>query len=142
MKPPEYAHYIVAHCNLSINEVFSTSFASWEDTWILDTGATCHMTFRRDCFDTFSDHIDGIVYFVDKSHLKPSGIGSIRLKLPIIADYILHDVLYIPQLKRNLMSLIQVRQQGHSIHIFDGIIEIRQTSDNVIVMTGVEEDKL
>ena len=82
------------------------------------------MTFRRDCFETFSDHIDGIVYFANKSQLKPSGIGSIRLKLPGFADYILHDVLYIPQLKRNLMSLIQVRQQGHSIHVFDGIVEI------------------
>ena len=100
------------------------------------------MTFRRDFFETFSDHIDGIIYFSNKSQLKPSRIGSIRLKLPGLPDYILHDVLYIPQLKRNLMSLIQVRQQGNSIHIFDGIIEIRQTSHNVIVMIGVEEDKL
>ena len=82
------------------------------------------MTFRRDCFETFSDHIDGILYFVDKSQLKSRGIGSIRLMLPVFADYILHDVLYIPQLKRNLMSLIQVRQQGNSIHVFDGIVEI------------------
>ena len=81
-KPPEYANYIVAHCNLSINEVFSTSFASWEDTWILDTGDTCHMTFRRDFFETFNNHIDGIVYFADKSQLKP----SIRLWLPGLAN--------------------------------------------------------
>ena len=40
------------------------------------------------------------------------------------------------------MSLIQVRHQGHSIHVFDGIIEIQRTSNDVIVMTGVEEDKL
>ena len=40
------------------------------------------------------------------------------------------------------MSLIQVRQQGNSIHVFDGIVEIRRTSDDVVVMTGVEEDKL
>jgi hypothetical protein len=141
-KPPESANYIVAHCNLSINEFFSTSFSSWEDTWILDTRATCHITFIRDFFETFSNHIDGIIYFADKSQLKPSGIGSILLRLPGLADYILHDVLYIPQLKRNLMSLIHIKQQGHSIHMFDGIIEIRKASDQVIVMTGVEEDKL
>ena len=80
------------------------------------------MTFRRDCFETFSDHIDGIIYFVDKSQLKPPGIGSIRLKLPGLADNFLHDVIYNPQLKINLMSLIQVRQQGNYIHVFDGII--------------------
>jgi hypothetical protein len=96
------------------------------------------MTFRRDFFETFSNHIDGIVYFADKSQLKPSGIGSIRLRLPGLVNYILHDVLYIPQLNRNIMSLIHIRQQGHSIHMFDGIIEIRKASDQVIVMIGVE----
>lgn len=37
------------------------------------------------------------------------------------------------------MSLIHIRQQGHSIHIFYGIIEIRRESDNPAMMTGVEE---
>ncbi|XP_057866584.1 uncharacterized protein LOC131074052 [Cryptomeria japonica] len=69
--------------------------------------------------------IDGVVYFVDKSQLKPLGIGSVRLKLPGLADYILSNVLYLPQLKRNLISLAHIRQQDHSIHIFDGIIEMR-----------------
>ena len=95
------------------------------------------MTFRRDFFETFNNHIDKIVYFVDKSQLKPSGIGSIRLRLLGLADYILHDVLYIPQLNRNIMSLIHIRQQGHSIHMFDGIIEIRKAYDQVIVMIDV-----
>jgi hypothetical protein len=100
------------------------------------------MTFRRNCFETFSNQIDGIVHFSDKSKLKPSGIGSIRLRLPGLVDYIFHDVLYIPQLKINMISLIHISHQGHSIHMLDGIIEIRKTSDQVIVMTGVEEDKL
>ena len=70
---------------------------------------------------------------VDKSQLKPSGIGSVRLKLSGLADYILSDVLYVPQLKRNLISLVQIRQQDHYIHMFDGIIEIRRAYDNVIL---------
>ena len=77
-----------------------------------------------------------------KSQLKYSGIGSVRLKLSGLADYILSNVLYVPQLKRNLISLVQIRQQNHSIHMFDGIIEIRRAYDNVIVMNGVEDNKL
>ena len=30
--PLQYAHYVVAHCILGIEEVFSTSFSSWNDT--------------------------------------------------------------------------------------------------------------
>ena len=37
---------------------------------------------------------------------------------------------------------MKIRQQDHSIHMFDGIIEIRRAYDNVIVMTGVEDNKL
>lgn len=100
------------------------------------------MTFRRVFFERFSAHIDRVVYFSDKSQLNPSLIGSIQLKLLGLDDYILHDFLYLPQLKRNMTSLIPVKQQGHSIHMFDGIIEIHRASDHVIVMTGDEEDKL
>ena len=53
----------------------------------------------------------------DKSQLKPSQIRYVRLTLSELADYILFDVL-----KRNLMSLVKIRQQNHSIHMFDGII--------------------
>ena len=68
------------------------------------------MTFRKDFFETFSDQIDGVVHLADKSQLKPSRIGSVRLKLSGLADYILSDVIYVPQLKRNLISLVQIRQ--------------------------------
>lgn len=51
------------------------------------------MTFRKDFFETFSDQIYGVFYFADNSQLKPSGIGSVRLKLSGLVDYILFDVL-------------------------------------------------
>ena len=56
--------YIVAHCNLGINEM--TSLSSYKDCWLLDTGATSHMTFRKDCFEELNETINGIVYFADR----------------------------------------------------------------------------
>ena len=45
-KAPEYAHYIVVHCNIGVTkDLFHTSFASWKDAWLLDTCAIYHMTF-------------------------------------------------------------------------------------------------
>ena len=48
-KSSDSAHCIVAHCNLGINEM--TSLSSYKDCRLLDTGATSHMTFRKDCFE-------------------------------------------------------------------------------------------
>ena len=76
----KYSSCIVAHCNLGINEM--TSLSSYKDCWLLDTSATSHMTFRKDYFEELNESIDGIVYFADKSSIKPKGMGTIRLKMP------------------------------------------------------------
>jgi hypothetical protein len=76
----------------------NTSFSSWEDEWLLDTGATSHMKFQRDFFEDFDDNVDGIVYFADRSSLKPSGMGTIRLKLPGLPYFFFHNVLYLLEL--------------------------------------------
>jgi hypothetical protein len=119
-----------------------TSLSSYKDCWLLDIGATSHMTFRKDCFEELNETIDGIVYFADKSSLKPKGMGTIRLKMPGFPDFLLKNVLYLPELQRSLLSLVEIRQQGHSIHMFDGIVEIRKSSDNQVIMTGYEDGKL
>jgi hypothetical protein len=73
MKVKAHVHYVVSHCNIGVTEdLFNTSFASCGDAWLLDTGATSHMTFRRDLFKDFNDNVDGVVYFADRSSLKPS----------------------------------------------------------------------
>ena len=40
---------IVAHCNLGFNEM--TSLSSYKDCWLLDIGATSHMTFKKYFFE-------------------------------------------------------------------------------------------
>lgn len=100
------------------------------------------MTFRRDFFEEFTNNIDGAVYFTDKSKLKPSGLRKIRLKLPGLPDFLLHDVLYLPRLRRSLLSLVHIHQLGHSIHMFDRKVEVRKSLDHSLVMMGIEEERL
>ena len=97
---------------------------------------------RKDFFEEFTDSFDGSIYFADQSKLKPSGLGTIKLKLHGLLDFLLHHVLYLPQLKRNLLSLVHIHQQGHSIHMFDGKLEVRKASDYSLVMRGIEEERL
>eukprot|EP00253_Pinus_taeda_P034545 PITA_34545 len=99
------------------------------------------MTHRKDFFEEFTDNVDGVVYFADQSKIKPSRLGTIMLQLSGLPDFLLHHVLYLPQLKRNLLSLVHIRQQGHSIHMFDVKLEVRTTSDHSLVMRGIEEER-
>jgi len=88
--------------------LFKTSFASWRDAWLLDIGATCYMTFQRDFFEELNDNVEGAVNFVDGSSLKPMRIGTIKLKLLGFSDFPLHNVLYLLELWRNLLSLLHI----------------------------------
>jgi hypothetical protein len=100
------------------------------------------MTFQRDFFEECYDNVDGVVYFADKSSLKPSGMGTIRLKLPELPDFLLHNVLYLLELQRNLLSLVHIRKQGHFVHMIGGKVEIRKDSDNMGVMIEMEDGRL
>ena len=40
------------------------------------------------------------------------------------------------------MSLVHIRQQGHSIHMFDGMFEVKKASDCSLVVEGIEEGRL
>jgi hypothetical protein len=82
------------------------------------------MTFEIYFFEDFNENIDGIVYFLENSNLKPSGMGTIRLKVSGLLDFVLQNVLYLPEMKRSLLSLFLIQQQGHSIHMMSGKFEV------------------
>ena len=66
-KALESAHYVVAQCNIGVNEdLFNASLASWKNDWLLDLGATCHMTHRKYFFEEFTNNVDGAVYFANQ----------------------------------------------------------------------------
>lgn len=73
VKSSEPTHY--THHNFNINDVFNTPFSSWGDSWILDFGSTCHMTFRRDFFKTFSDDLDGVFTLLTSLKLNHLELG-------------------------------------------------------------------
>ncbi len=100
----------MAQCNIRVNEdLFNASLTYWKNDWLLDSRSTCHMTDRKYFFEDFTDNVDGSLYFANQSKIKPSGLGTIRVKLPNPLDIILHHVLYLPQLNRNLLSLVHIR---------------------------------
>jgi hypothetical protein len=93
------------------------------------------MTFQRNFFENFNENVDGIVYFAYRLSLEPLGMGTIRLKFPRTTYFLLHIGIYLLELQRNLFSVVHIRQQGHSVHMFGGNVEIRKDFYNMVVMT-------
>jgi hypothetical protein len=74
------------------------------DGWCLDTGATHHMTGRREFYELDSG-VQGTVKFGDASAMEIKGIGSVVFVAKTGEHRLLTGVYYIPALRNSIVSL-------------------------------------
>jgi hypothetical protein len=101
--------------------------SDYEDAWILDTGATQHMTFRRDFFWTFQECKLISIFLVDDTTQTPYGRGPVKVSLLGIGEKMISNVWCVPTFKKNLLSLVTIRQEGHQVVMEDGWVKINST---------------
>lgn len=92
--------------------------------WILDTGATNHMTGERSIFSELDIGVHGTVRFGDGSVVAIEGRGTILFKLKSGEHQELVGVYYIPKLTANIVSLGQLDEDAYKILIEHGVLRI------------------
>jgi len=75
-----------------------------DDVWVLDTGASNHMTGTRSMLTQLDDSVRGTVKFGDGSRVEIHGIGSVVMQDRHQAHKVLTDVYYIPKLRSNIVN--------------------------------------
>ncbi|KAH9703677.1 hypothetical protein KPL70_011177 [Citrus sinensis] len=102
--------------------------------WVLDSGCTFHMSPYKSYFTDYYEYNGGRVMMGNNAVCKIMGIGNINLKLHDGTIRELKQVRYVPELKRNLISLGMLDQMGCSVRIESG--ELMIVKDSQIVMKG------
>ncbi|GJZ65614.1 retrovirus-related pol polyprotein from transposon TNT 1-94 [Tanacetum coccineum] len=93
--------------------VANESRKRFADVWLFDTGATFHMTARREWFHQYKPISGGgSVYSCNDHELKIIGIGSIMVKMHDGTVRTIRDVRHVEGLKKNLLSLGQLDDLG------------------------------
>lgn len=110
---------------------FSTSAGS-ESSWYIDSGATNCMTGRRDLLTDFKSR-GGYVTIASGEKLQCTGIGNVKLS----DNATLTDVLYIPKLSVNLISVSQLIKNGCTVHFDTTGCTISNLSDVLIKANDV-----
>ena len=77
-----------------------------ECMWYLDTGASSHMTGKMVFFDNIDENKKGKVKFGDGSTIPYEGKGDISVTLKTGEVLIIPNVLYLPDLKTNILSKV------------------------------------
>jgi hypothetical protein len=80
--------------------------------WVLDTGASNHMTGSLSALSQLDSSVQGTVKFGDGSTVRIKGMGSIIMQDRNQNHKVLTEVYYIPELKSNIVSLGQLEEKG------------------------------
>ena len=94
------------------------------DGWYLDTGATYHMTGRREFFSDLDFGVKGSVKFGDASAIEIKDVGSVIFKAKTGKHRLLTGVYYIPALKNSIISVGQLDENSSWVEIEDGVLRI------------------
>ncbi|KAF8725661.1 hypothetical protein HU200_020204 [Digitaria exilis] len=92
--------------------------------WILDTGATNHMTGARSAFAELDSGIRGTVRFGDGSTVGIEGRGTVLFQCKTGEHQKLTGVYHIPRLTANIISLGQLEEEGFKILLNQGALKI------------------
>lgn len=93
--------------------------------WVLDTGATNHMTGVRSAFSDLDTGIVGTVRFGDGSVVKIEGRGTILFTCKNGEHRALANTYFIPRLTANIISIGQLDEAGFKVLVDEGVMRIR-----------------
>ena len=92
--------------------------------WYLDMGASSHMTGKKAFFHNIDENMKGRVKFGDGSTIPYEGKGNISVTLKNGEILLIHNVLYLPDLKTTILSLEKLDDQGCKTSLSNGFLTI------------------
>ncbi|XP_051153060.1 uncharacterized protein LOC127276572 [Leptopilina boulardi] len=116
-------------CDIIANNMFDESHV-----WITNPGIKQHMTSRREFFSHFEQLNETPFVNVDNKVLKIYGTGSINFQVQIDGKFEerqMINVLYVPDLKMNLFSIVAVLENGFSFHSHKYHCEVRDKNNRL-----------
>ena len=87
------------------------SHVSKNDTWIIDSGCSHHMTIDKSKFEKFKHYSGDSVNFGNDALCLVKGKWSIKLTNKIICD----NAYYVEGLNYNLLSVTQLNRSGYKV---------------------------
>jgi hypothetical protein len=116
-----------------------------EDTWLIDSGASNHMTGQRNILSCISEKkFSQKVTLGDDYQYAIKGVGESNHKLNSGNSLKIKDILYVPGLTKNLLSISALEKKGFRVAFIDGEVLMWAKGEtlNEAIIIGSEEDGL
>lgn len=94
-------------------------------SWIVDSGASNHMTGCRTVFSDLDTGITGNVRLVDGSVVRIEGCGAVLFQYKNGEPRTMNNYYYLPRLAANIISIGQLNEVGFDVWVKHGFMRIR-----------------
>lgn len=112
------------------------------DFWYLNRGCSTHMLGQREWFvDQLDESIRSRVKFTDNSTLTTPRMGKVLIQKKNGEHSFIYDVLYVPGMKSNLLSLGQLLEKGYKMDMKDRMLRVYDNSERLILKAPLSKNR-
>ena len=116
-----------------------------DDTWLIDSGASRYITGFRDHLANIVEKETNLhVFLGDDAIYNVKGVGTSTFQLDSDMQLQLSEVLYVPGMKRNLVSISALEDKGYTVTFSEGRVLAwhKDSHINSAKEIGVQESSL
>lgn len=113
------------------------------DHWLIDSGASRHFTGYKKALSNFVEKKTNMeIILGDNATYPMKGIGTVTLHLNQCQTLHLQEVLYVPDLKKNLVSISTMEDKGFKVTFIDGKVRVCQRNPRDAFTLGFRVESL
>ena len=112
-----------------------------DDTSYLNSGCSNHVTGHKEWLVNFDMKKRSKVKFADNRVIEAKGTGGVLIQRKDGGQALIIEVLYVPTMKNNLLSISQLLQKGFSMNLHDGTMEIFDRMQKKILKAKISENR-
>jgi hypothetical protein len=105
-----------------------------DSSWLIDSGCSNHMTTDLSIFRNLDKNYISRVKIGNGDFVRVEGKGAFAVETKA-GTKILNNVLYVPQLNHNLVSVGQLMESGYSLLFDDGVCNIKDKNGVLLLST-------
>ncbi|KAM7494450.1 hypothetical protein LguiB_029059 [Lonicera macranthoides] len=111
-----------------------------QSDWILDSGSSNHICFKKKYFDSFKEHVNSSLTLSNGNKCTVMGVGIVKIKMFDGVERTLGGVAYVPKLRKNIISISQLDSKGCQVLVEGGAMKI--TRGNKVLAKGEKRNGL
>ena len=106
--------------------------------WYLDSSASFHMTGNQDLFSDLEEKdLQQSIEFGDDERYSTTGIGTVTFQRQSSKPFPLKDVMHVPGLNKNLVSVAMLEDRGYDVVFSEGKVFLRHKATGQAKKIGI-----